>query len=63
MKGTGWAKADVPMYWTEDDDYSDNEWEECDPPSSSSSSTSLDDDEIEKAKEEADEVAKICGFK
>jgi len=49
------------MHWTDEDDYSDNEWEECDPPSSSS--RSIDDEKVQQAKDEADEVAKICGFK
>lgn len=61
MKRSGWGKADVPMHWTDEDDYSDNEWEECDPPSSSS--RSIEDEKVQQAKEEADEVAEICGFK
>jgi hypothetical protein len=59
---TGWAKATVPMNWTDDTELEDNEWTECPPPNEGDDSgLDLDPDEIDRARREADKVAEICG--
>ena len=59
---TGWATADVPMNWTGDDDRSDNEWMSCPPPQDESGGFEIDSDKVQQAREEAEEVAALCGF-
>jgi len=63
---TGWAKAVVPLNWTDDTEYEDNEWTECEPPAQSDSEAesglNLDSDKVAEAEEEAGRVAEMCGL-
>jgi len=66
---TGWAKAEIPLNWSDDTEYEDNEWTECEPPAQSTqgdskaeSGLSLDSDKVAEAEEEAHRVAEMCGL-
>lgn len=59
---TGWAKAQIPLNWSEEHPVEDGEWTECAPPNTEGGALDLDDDKIREAEADADYVAEMCGF-
>lgn len=60
---TGWAKARIPLNWSEEHPVEDGEWTECEPPQSEREDRSLDldDDKIRQAEEDAARVNEMIG--